>query len=90
MLPISQLPSPTGANKGDFVIEYVSVSSHSIEMVGFDAETATLGVCFRSGAEYHYYNVPSELFEGLRSANSPGNYLDTYIKKAGYTYARVR
>ena len=72
------------------MIDYVSVSSTSIDMVGFDPETQTLGVSFRSGAEYHYYNVPAHLFEGLRSAASPGTYLDAYVKKAGYIYARVR
>ena len=72
------------------MMEYVPVSSTTIEAVGFDPDTQTLGVSFRSGAEYHYYNVPAEFFEGLRTAASPGNYLDTYVKKAGYTYARVR
>ena len=72
------------------MMDYVPVSSTSIEMVGFDPETLTLGVSFRSGAEYHYYNVPADVFEGLRTAASPGNYLDAYVKKAGYGYARVR
>jgi hypothetical protein len=71
-------------------MEYVAVASQSIEMVGYEVETSTLGVCFRGGAEYHYYGVPAEVFEALRSASSPGNYLDTYVKKAGYGYARVR
>ena len=72
------------------MMDYVSVSSRSIEMVGYDADTQTLGVAFRNGSEYHYYSVPADVFEGLKSAASPGNYLDAYVKKAGYSYARVR
>jgi hypothetical protein len=72
------------------MMDYVSVSSTTIDMVGFDPDTQTLGVSFRNGAEYHYYNVPVNVFEGLRSAASPGSYLDGYVKKAGYNYARVR
>lgn len=72
------------------MMDYVPVSSTTIDMVGFDLDTQTLAVSFRKGAEYHYYNVPESIFEGLRAATSPGNYLDAYVKKAGYAYARVR
>jgi hypothetical protein len=72
------------------MMDYISVSSTSIEMVGFDPESLTLGVSFRNGTEHHYYNVPPDVFEGLRTASSPGNYLNAYVKKAGYSYARVR
>ena len=60
------------------------------EMIGFDPDVLTLAVSFRSGAEYHYYNVPPEVFHGFQAAASPGNYLDAYVKKAGYAYVRVR
>jgi hypothetical protein len=33
--------------------------------------------------------VPAELYEGLLSAGSKGQYLNMYIKKAGYTYSPV-
>lgn len=72
------------------MMDYVPVSSSTIEMVGFDPDAQTLGVSFRNGSEYHYYNVPPTVFEGIRVASSPGSYLDTYVKKAGYSFARVR
>jgi len=71
-------------------IEYVTVASSTIESVGYDPESMTLAITFRDGREYHYYNVPASVFEGLRTASSPGRFLDTEIKKAGYGYARVR
>ena len=39
--------------------------------------------------EYHYYQVPQEVFEGFVVSASCGRYLDQYVKKAGYAYARV-
>ena len=72
------------------MMEYVPVSSSTLDAVGFDSDTQTLAVSFHKGAEYHYYNVPASIFEGLRAAASPGTYLDAYVKKAGYAYARVR
>ena len=71
-------------------MEYFSVSSTTIQSVGYDPQTMTLAINFNSGAEYHYYSVPPELFEQLRMASSAGQYLNEYIKKAGYAYARVR
>jgi hypothetical protein len=71
-------------------MDYVRVSSTTIDMVGFDPDTQTLAVSFRNGTEYHYYNVSADVFEGLRTAASPGNYLNAYVKKAGYSFARVR
>jgi hypothetical protein len=71
-------------------MDYFQVSSESIDSVGFDADAMTLAVVFRNGTEYHYYSVPPDVFEGFRSAPSPGRYLDLYVKKAGYAYARVR
>jgi len=71
-------------------MDYVQVSSSTILAVGFEPETQTLAVSFQSGTEYHYYNVDPSVFEGLCTAPSPGGYFDAYVKKAGYTCARVR
>jgi len=70
-------------------MEYSSVSSSTIAAVGYDAESATLAVRFHSGMEYHYFQVPREVFDGFLAASSCGQYLDQHVKKAGYTYARV-
>lgn len=55
-----------------------------------DGQSQTLAVVFRNGTEYHYYSVPEDVFEGFKVASSPGQYLDLYVKKAGYQYACVR
>ena len=71
-------------------MEFIPVSSSNVAAVGYDPESATLGVRFNNGAEYHYFNVGTEVYQGLISASSVGGFLDAFVKKAGYQYARVR
>lgn len=70
-------------------MDYTAVSSSTIASVGYEPESATLAVRFQSGMEYHYFQVPKEVFDGFLVASSCGQYLDQYVKKAGYAYARV-
>ena len=70
-------------------MDYVPVTSSNVAAVAFDPDTNTLGVRFLNGSEYHYFGVPEEVFEALKSASSVGSYLNAAIKKAGYGYQRV-
>jgi hypothetical protein len=70
-------------------MDYVSVSSSAIAAVGYERETNTLGVRYLDGSEYHYFGVPEDVFEGLRSASSIGSYFNQYVKKAGYSFSKV-
>lgn len=70
-------------------MDYVPVSSTTISAVGYDEASNILGVRFHNGSEYHYFGVPQDVFESMRSAPSVGRFLDQNIKKAGYGYARV-
>lgn len=70
-------------------MEYTPVSSSTVSAVGYDETSNTLGVRFNNGSEYHYFGVPQDVFESLRSASSVGQFLDQNIKKPGYAYARV-
>jgi hypothetical protein len=71
-------------------MDYIPVSSSTLDAVGFDPETQTLAVIFRNGTEYHYHNVAASVFEGICVASSPGQYLHLYVKLAGYSCSRVR
>jgi len=53
------------------------------------AKINTLGVKTTKGAEYHYYGVPRDVFEGMRAASSVGSYYNEHVKKPGYSYAKV-
>lgn len=64
-----------------FVAEtFVTPSSSNIESVGYDPETETLHVVFRSGDEYDYFNVPPSVYRGFQSAGSAGQYLNRVVK----------
>jgi hypothetical protein len=70
-------------------MDYMPVSSSTIAEVGYEPESSTLAVRFHSGMEYHYFQVPKEVFDGFLMASSCGQYFDQYVKKAGYAYARA-
>ena len=70
-------------------MDYIAVSSSTVAAIAYDAETATLGVRFLAGSEYHYQGVPEDVFVGLQTASSVGKYLEQYVKKAGFPYTRV-
>lgn len=66
-----------------------SVSSSNISSIGYDENSNTLEIEFHNGGVYQYFNVPKNVFEGLMSASSHGQYFDQNIKKAGYSYRQV-
>ncbi|MCU4734218.1 MAG: KTSC domain-containing protein [Bacillus cereus] len=67
----------------------IPVNSSNLSAVGYDNRTQTLRVSFLNRTVYDYYNVPENLYQGLMTASSHGGYLDRYIKKANYRYAKV-
>ena len=71
-------------------MEYFNVASSTIQAIGYDSDALTLAVSFVNGTEYHYYGVPPEVVERLKVSASAGRFLNEEIKKAGYSYARVR
>lgn len=67
----------------------IPVESSNVAAIGYSPNTATLRVQFNKGYVYEYYSVPEHLFQGLIDAGSKGQFLDLYIKKAGYSYSRL-
>lgn len=47
-----------------------------------------LTITFNSGATYEYYDVPTEVIDGITQAGSLGKYFDKNIKGI-YNYRRV-
>jgi hypothetical protein len=56
------------------------LSSSMITAVGYDDGTATLEVEFRSGEVYQYLDVDPNDADDLLEAESPGTYLNEWIK----------
>ena len=71
-------------------MNFVPVKSSTVDSVAFDSATGILGVRFKNGTEYHYFNVPEYIYNGLLSAKSVGKYLDENVKKKGYRHERLK
>jgi hypothetical protein len=65
------------------------VSSEAIVSVGYDVDSQTLEVEFRSGYVYQYFDVPPPEFIRLVNAQSIGAYVNTRIKPR-YEYECVQ
>ena len=70
-------------------MHYRTVASSSMGAVAYDAERATLALRFHNGAEYHYFMVPQQLYEGLVAAPSKGAYFHDHIRDAGYRFIKI-
>jgi hypothetical protein len=61
-------------------MERQSVGSSNLVSVGYDEDSSTLEVEFKSGAVYRYFNVPLFEYERLMAASSHGIYFNANIK----------
>jgi len=58
-----------------------SVSSTDLSSIGYDLESKTLEIEFKSGGIYQYFNVPEYVYEALLNASSHGKYFNQNIKE---------
>jgi len=62
-------------------MDRVPVSSSNVAAVGYDDNSSTLEVEFKSGSVYQYFGVPGQHFRALAGGSvSVGRYLNTEIK----------
>jgi hypothetical protein len=61
-------------------MEMINVDSSNIESVGYDEDSSTMQLQFKNGGLYQYFDVPEDVFIGLRDAPSAGKYLAERIK----------
>ena len=70
-----------------------AVESSQILAIGYDAESQTLAIQFKSSKKpvYHYANVTAEDFAVFRDAESIGNHFYKHIKpfREKYPYTRI-
>lgn len=69
-------------------MEMQFVDSSNIERIGYDANSNTLRVEFKSNRTYEYSNVPESVFNELRAASSVGGYHAKNIKNS-YPYTQI-
>ena len=66
----------------------IPVDSSNIEAIGYEEDSATLQIEFKNGGTYQYFDVPENISESLRYADSVGKYLASQIKGV-YRYSKV-
>lgn len=64
------------------------VDSSNIERIGYDSNSSTLRIEFKSSQTYDYSNVPENVFNELRLASSVGSYHARNIKNS-YAYTVI-
>ena len=69
-------------------MERQAVTSSNLKEVGFDPATNTLEILFSDGRLYQYFDVPEQVFSGLLSAASAGQYFHAQIRGT-YRFARL-
>lgn len=70
-------------------MEMQPVTSTDLAAVGYSYETAVLRIEFLKGGLYDYFGVPADVYEGLISAGSKGQYFNQVIKKGSYQYSKL-
>lgn len=66
----------------------ISVSSSRIEAVGYDERLKLLHIQFVNGSLYEYYNVPKNIYVGLITASSAGEYFHEYVRGV-YQFSKI-
>lgn len=56
------------------------VDSSNIDAIGYDKETKTLFVAYKTGVVYKYFDVPAEVYQKFLDAPSKGHFMNTEIK----------
>jgi len=64
------------------------VSSSNISSVGYDEQTETLEITFKTGGTYQYSGVPIDTYKELLGASSVGQYFYQNIK-GQYSFRKV-
>jgi hypothetical protein len=57
------------------------VASSNVAEIGYSAARLELYIRFKSGGFYTYFEVPGEVWEGLRAAESKGVYVHTHLAR---------
>ena len=65
------------------------VDSSTLRSVGYDPDRRILVLEYESGAVYHYFDVPENIFEELMKEDSKGRFVNYRIKPY-YRYREIK
>ena len=66
----------------------VNVNSTAIDSAGYMYDTCTMRLTFKNGNKYDYNKVPNHVFEGFRSSESKGKFINKYVLNK-YSFKQV-
>ena len=61
-------------------MDWTPLASSNLSACRYDADERVLQIRFRSGRTYDFKDVPEEVVDGLKQADSPGSYFNGNIK----------
>ena len=62
-------------------MEHQAVRSRDIAIIGYEPETSTLEIAFRTGSVYRYAGVPEDVHRAFMAASSYGLYFRDHIRE---------
>lgn len=60
-------------------MQTVDVNSTAIDRASYEYDDYRLTLTFNNGGRYNYEGVPNHVFEGLRSSQSKGKFINKYV-----------
>lgn len=73
------MSTTTAVNEARTIVRY-DIDSSNLKSAGYDEARGILAVEFQSGAIFHYYQVPLQVFEDFGAAESRGRYYAKEIR----------
>jgi hypothetical protein len=61
-------------------MDWTPLASSNLSAMRYDEQSRTLQIRFQSGRSYDYQDVPADVADGLKQADSPGRYFLNSIK----------
>jgi hypothetical protein len=74
-------------NKLILPMQTVDVNSTAIQTAEYEYDNYRLRLTFKNGSSYDYTKVPNFVFEGLRTSESKGKFINKYILST-YKFSR--
>jgi hypothetical protein len=70
------------------MVDMVAVQSSTVDSIGWDADAQELVVQFKNGSQYVYPDAGEGAYHDLLSSNSPGSYINRWLKNTHYRKIR--
>jgi hypothetical protein len=67
---------------------FIEFTSSNVARIGYEQANSTLEVEFHNGGVYHYFDVPENIWEAFKFAESKGKFLSESIK-GQFRYTKV-